>query len=161
MSQSVAHELTQILDNEMSALNQLKESLMLEAQALSEHDIHAIEKSASLKHQHLSHFQKQVKSRLNYLSTQRQDTSENGLLILLNTLANPQKDLLKQAWMQIKQDFQSLIRLNEQNGMVIHHSQKRTHAALNILHGNKNQPNLYNENGATQKQKSRIIEGKV
>ncbi len=161
MSQSMAQELTLILDNEMSALNQLKESLELEAQALSEHDIQAIEKSASLKHSRLSHFQSQVKSRLKYLSTQKQDTSENGLLTLLNTLENPQKDQLKQAWTQIKHDFQDLIKLNEQNGMVIHHSQKRTTAALNILHGNKNQPNLYNQRGATQKQKSRIIEGKV
>jgi len=147
---AVANELAQMLSEEQSTVDQLKQVLKQESVALTQHDIKAIETSASVKSKLLKAFSKQVQARLRYLSTQKLDASESGLFDLLNSLDTPQQASIKQQWLILKKDFKSLLLQNETNGAVIQHSQARNRSLLNILHGNKNQPNLYNESGAAQ-----------
>ncbi len=148
--QMVASELAQMLSEEQSTVDQLKQVLKQESVALTQHDIRAIESSASLKSKLLKAFSKQVQSRLRYLSTQKLEASETGLFDLLKTLDNELKTTIKQQWLTLKKDFNTLLQQNETNGAVIQHSQARNRSLLNILHGNKNQPNLYNESGSAQ-----------
>ncbi len=158
---AVANELAQMLSEEQSTVDQLKQVLKQESVALTQHDIKAIETSASVKSKLLKSFSKQVQARLRYLSTQKLDASESGLFDLLNSLDTPQQASIKQQWLTLKKDFKSLLLQNETNGAVIQHSQARNRSLLNILHGNKNQPNLYNESGAAQTQANSHILGEA
>ncbi len=151
-SQEVAHELAQMLTQEQSTVDQLKQVLQQESDALSQQDIIVIESSASIKSKLLKTFSQQVQARLRYLSTQQLAASEDGLYDLLNTLEDELQSAIKQQWQVLKKDFKDLLQQNERNGSVIQHSQARNRSLLNILHGNKNQPNLYNESGSTQTQ---------
>ncbi|MEY8247127.1 MAG: flagellar protein FlgN [Bermanella sp.] len=149
---TVAGELTQMLSAEQATVDQLKQVLEQESRALSQHDIKAIESCASIKSKLLKTFSKQVQARLRYLATQKLAASESGLFELLGSLDKPLQASIKQQWQILKKDFNTLLQQNETNGAVIQHSRTRNRSLLNILHGNKNQPNLYNESGATQTQ---------
>ncbi|MEH6347955.1 MAG: flagellar protein FlgN [Bermanella sp.] len=150
MSETLVVELAEILSQEQATVDQLKQVLQQESVALSHHDIKTIESSASHKKRLLNAFSKQVNVRLRFLSTQKQEASEQGMTQLLSILPEDHQAPLKEQWQVLKQDFQALLKENERNGLIIHHSQLRTRNLLNILHGNKNQPNLYNESGAAQ-----------
>jgi|GEM_PF-1777384 len=160
-SHAVANELAQMLSVEQTTVDQLKQVLKQESDALTQHDIKAIESSASVKSKLLKAFSKQVQARLRYLSTQKLDASESGLFDLLNSLDTQLQASIKQQWLTLKKDFNSLLLQNETNGAVIQHSQARNRSLLNILHGNKNQPNLYNESGAAQTQANSHILGEA
>jgi flagellar biosynthesis/type III secretory pathway chaperone len=150
MSDTLVVKLAEILSQEQSTVDQLKQVLQQESVALSHHDIKTIESSASHKKRLLNTFSKQVNARLRFLSTQKHEASEQGLSLLLSTLPEDTQAPLTKQWKKLKEDFQTLLRENERNGLIIHHSQLRNRNLLNILHGNKNQPNLYNESGAAQ-----------
>ncbi len=152
MAEEVASELALMLSQEQSTVDQLKQVLKQESVALAQRNIQDIESSASIKSKLLKTFSKQVQARLRYLSTQKLEASETGLLQLLDTLNIASKETIEQQWSKLKQDFQFLQKQNELNGLVIQNSQARNRSLLNILHGNKNQPNLYNESGAAQAQ---------
>ena len=151
MSATLASELIELLTLEQSTLDQLKQVLQQESDALVGHDIGAIEHSAQDKHTLLGKFQQQVQSRLQYLSSQQYTPSEQGLSDLISTLPDEHNHTLMQQWNDIKAEFKSLMAQNERNGIVIQHSRQRNRALLNILHGNKNEPNLYNQSGSTKK----------
>ena len=150
MSDSLVDTLAEILSQEQSTVDQLKQVLQQESVALGHHDIKTIESSASHKKRLLNTFSKQVNARLRFLSTQKQEPSEQGLILLLATFPEDRQDALTAQWQTLKQDFKTLLRDNERNGLIIHHTQLRNRNLLNILHGNKNQPNLYNESGTAQ-----------
>lgn len=150
MSDTLVVKLAEILSQEQSTVDQLKQVLKQESVALSHHDIKTIESSASHKKRLLNTFSKQVNTRLRFLSTQKHEASELGLSQLLASLPGDHQEPLTQQWQKLKEDFQILLRENERNGLIIHHSQLRNRNLLNILHGNKNQPNLYNESGTAQ-----------
>jgi len=150
MSDTLVVKLAEILSQEQSTVEQLKQVLQQESVALSHHDIKTIESSASHKKKLLNTFSKQVNARLRFLSTQKLEASEQGLTQLLSTLPVNHQEPLTLQWQKLKEDFQSLLRDNDRNGLIIHHSQLRNRNLLNILHGNKNQPNLYNESGTAQ-----------
>lgn len=155
MSATVASELIALLTSEQSTLDQLKQVLQKESDALMEQDIHGIEHSAQDKHSLLSKFQQQVSSRLKYLSSQQYSPSEQGLSDFIASLPNQQNQDLQQQWEVIKEDFKELMSQNDRNGIIIQHRRQRTGALLNILHGNKNEPNLYNQSGSAKKSKQR------
>jgi flagellar biosynthesis/type III secretory pathway chaperone len=150
MSQTVATELAYLLIQEQTLVDQLNLTLKEEFEALANHDIKSIESSASVKSKLLKAFSKQVQSRLRSLSTQKLEASETGMNELLKSLDLDVKPAIELQWQTLKKDFKSLLLQNETNGTVIQHSQVRTRSLLNILHGNKNQPNLYNESGSAQ-----------
>ncbi len=150
MSHTVATELALLLSQEQSLMDQLKLTLKDELEALAKHDIKSIESSASVKSKLLKAFSKQVNARLRYLSTQKLEASEAGMNELLHSLNLDVKPGIEQQWDILKKDFKSLLQQNETNGSIIQHSQARNRSLLNILHGNKNQPNLYNESGSAQ-----------
>jgi flagellar biosynthesis/type III secretory pathway chaperone len=150
MSQTVATELAHLLTQEQTLVDQLNLTLKEEFEALAKHDIKSIESSASVKSKLLKAFSKQVQSRLRSLSTQKLEASETGMNALLQSLDLDVKPAIELQWQTLKKDFKSLLLQNETNGTVIQHSQVRTRSLLNILHGNKNQPNLYNESGSAQ-----------
>ncbi len=101
MSETLVVELAEILSQEQATLNQLKQVLQQESVALSHHDIKTIESSAS----HASHkkrllnaFSKQVNVRLRFLSTQKQEASEQGMTQLLSILPEDHQAPLKEQW---------------------------------------------------------------
>ncbi len=106
-SHTVANELAQMLSEEQTTVDQLKQVLKQESDALTQHDIKAIETSASVKSKLLKAFSKQVQARLRYLSTQKLDASESGLFDLLNSLDTPLQASIKQQWLTLKKDFNS------------------------------------------------------
>lgn len=150
MSADVTQELVRLFNDEQSTLDQLKQALEDESSALLKHDIKAIEHSAQQKHALLGQFQQQVQSRLQYLSSQQYSPSEQGLSDFINDLSGQETQTLSQQWDAIRQDFKALMTQNERNGVIIQHSRHRNRQLLNILHGNKNEPNLYNESGSTK-----------
>mgnify|MGYP000609608419 CR=1 FL=1 len=150
MSNIVATALEVILSNEQSTIDRLKEILDKESHALVQNDIDSVEDNAKRKKSLLTQFQNQVQIRLDYLSAHDFEASEQGLDQLLVSLNSPKESPIHSQWLKIKTDFHSLIKQNEQNGIVIHHSRHRARALLNILHGGKNQPNLYNESGSAK-----------
>jgi flagellar biosynthesis/type III secretory pathway chaperone len=155
MSNPTVDELITLLVNEQTTLDQLRMVLNKESDALLQNDINAVEGSAQHKKSLLARFKKQVQSRLDYLSAHGFESSEQGFDTLINTLSPDQTSPLHSQWLQLKSEFQAVIKQNEENGIVIHHSRNRTRALLNILHGNKNQPNLYNESGSDKGKRQR------
>lgn len=147
MSNPAVEELVTLLTNENTTLVQLRKVLDKESDALLHNDINAVEGSAVEKKSLLARFEKQVLKRLDYLSAQGFESSEQGFDAYLHSLSLSTDHELPSLWSQLKSDFHAVIKQNEQNGIVIHHSQNRTRELLNILHGNKNQPNLYNDKG--------------
>ena len=155
MSNPAVDELVKILTNEQATLDQLRSVLDKESEALLQNDINAIEGSAQHKKTLLAQFQKQVQVRLDYLSAHGFETSEQGFESLIKSITPNQDAPIYQQWHQLKSEFNALIKQNEENGIVIHHSRNRTRALLNILHGHKNQPNLYNESGTDKGSRQR------
>lgn len=147
MSNPAVDDLVNILTNEQATLDQLRSVLDKESEALLQNDINAVEGSAQEKKSLLARFQNQVQVRLDYLSAHGFESTETGFDSLLSSISNLSDSPLHSQWQQLKNDFHALIKQNEKNGIVIHHSRNRTRALLNILHGHKNQPNLYNESG--------------
>lgn len=153
MSNASVDELLLILTNEQATLDKLRQILNKESEALLHNDINAVEDSAKQKKSLLVRFQKQVQIRLDYLSTHGYESTEQGFETLLNATSDPilleqQACPLNNLWQQLKSEFHDVMKQNEINGIIIHHSRHRTRELLNILHGNKNQPNLYNESGS-------------
>lgn len=161
MSDSVADTLTALLVNEQSTVDRLLTELDHESKALSAHDIKKIEHAAIKKKQLLDTFAHQVTARMQYISTQGFAASEAGFDTLLMSLPTSQYAPLMEQWQTLKLAFAGVQSLNERNGIVIHHSQQRTKALLNILHGNKNEPNLYNQTGSANQQKQRHTLGEA
>jgi flagellar biosynthesis/type III secretory pathway chaperone len=158
MSNPAVDELVVMLANEQATLDQLRQVLNAESEALLQNDINAVEGSAQHKKFLLARFQKAVQIRLDTLSAHGFESSEQGFESYAASLTpnqdrsekielNAHLQLLGQ-WKTLKLAFSEVIKQNEQNGIVIHHSQNRTRALLNILHGHKNQPNLYNQSGS-------------
>ena len=155
MSNPAVDELVTILTNEQTTLDQLRSVLNKESEALLQNDINAVEGSVQHKKSLLARFQKQVQVRLDYLSAHGFESSEQGFESFISSICpDPASPLISQ-WKQLQSDFHDVIKQNEENGIVIHHSQNRTRALLNILHGNKNQPNLYNESGSDKGNRQR------
>ena len=161
MSDSVADTLSALLANEKSTVDRLLTELDRESKALSAHDIKKIEHAAIKKKQLLDTFASQVSTRMQYISTQGLPASESGLATLIETLNPAHHTPLMVQWQALKLAFAQVQNLNERNGIVIHHSQHRTKALLNILHGNKNEPNLYNQTGSANQQKQRHTLGEA
>lgn len=161
MSDSVADTLTLLLADEQSTVSVLLAELDLESKALSQHDIKKIEQAAIHKKRLLTTFANQVTARMHYISTQDCAASELGLLALIDRLDHPFQANLTEQWFHLKLAFNAVQTLNERNGIVINHSQQRTKALLNILHGNKNEPNLYNQTGSANQQKQRHTLGEA
>jgi flagellar biosynthesis/type III secretory pathway chaperone len=159
MSNPAADEMVEILTKELATLDQLGQVLNNESDALLKNDINAVEGSAHHKKSLLARFQKQVQARLGYLSAHGFESSEQGFESYIASTApdhdSPQYIKLNKQFQQLKLGFAEVIKLNDKNGIVIHHSRNRTRALLNILHGHKNQPNLYNENGSDKGNRQR------
>jgi flagellar biosynthesis/type III secretory pathway chaperone len=96
---------------------------------------------------------------LGYLSAHGFESSEQGFESYIASIAPDQDSLyyieLNKRFQQLKLEFATVIKQNEKNGIVIHHSRNRTRALLNILHGHKNQPNLYNQSGSDKGNRQR------
>ena len=155
MSQPTVDELVTILTNENTTLVQLKAVLNKESDALLKNDINAVEGSALEKKSLLARFEKQVQIRLDCLSAHGFESSEQGFNAYIHSLSIDLESPLLSLWHQLKDTFKTVIKQNEQNGIIIHHSRNRTRALLNILHDNKNQPNLYNESGTDKGSRQR------
>jgi flagellar biosynthesis/type III secretory pathway chaperone len=161
MSHATVDELATLLAKEQTTLDQLRAVLSKESDALLKNDINAVEGSAQHKKSLLARFKKQVQIRLDYLSAHGFESSEQGFESLINTLTPDPTSLLHTQWRELKTEFEAVIKQNEENGIVIHHSRNRTRALLNILHGNKNQPNLYNESGSDKGNRQRHTLGEA
>ncbi|WP_396587241.1 flagella synthesis protein FlgN [Bermanella sp. R86510] len=144
-------KIEQLLNNECHVLDQLLSTLQQEAQALLDRDTKVMDESAQRKRSLLIAFQKQAKKRQAYLSSQGVNTDETGLLSLVEQVDTETRTHLKQLWSRTRELFSNVIRKNEENGIVIQHSQQRTRNLLKILHGDRNRPNLYNEKGSAGK----------
>ncbi|MFT6154974.1 MAG: flagella synthesis protein FlgN [Crocinitomicaceae bacterium] len=159
MSNPAADEMVELLTRELATLDQLKQVLDNESDALLKNDINAVEGSAHHKKSLLARFQKQVQARLGYLSAHGFESSEQGFESYIASIAPDQDSLyyieLNKRFQQLKLEFATVIKQNEKNGIVIHHSRNRTRALLNILHGHKNQPNLYNQSGSDKGNRQR------
>jgi flagellar biosynthesis/type III secretory pathway chaperone len=151
MSNPAADEMVELLTRELATLDQLKQVLDNESDALLKNDINAVEGSAHHKKSLLARFQKQVQARF--------ESSEQGFESYIASIAPDQDSLyyieLNKRFQQLKLEFATVIKQNEKNGIVIHHSRNRTRALLNILHGHKNQPNLYNQSGSDKGNRQR------
>ena len=147
MTDTVVEELAKLLAEEQTTVEELLKVLDEESKALLRHDITAIEKLAQSKKQLLPQFQQQVQARLDYLSTHQLETSEHGFEQFITSLNTPS---LSDQWHTIKDGFRSVITQNEKNGIVINHSRHKNRSLMNILHGNKNRPNLYNKSGTSK-----------
>lgn len=158
MTDTVVDELTALLANEQTTVKALLEILDQESEALLRHDISAIEKLAQSKKHLLPKFQQQVQARLDYLSTHQYETTESGFEQFLSSLNNPSLD---EQWLTIKDGFRSVITQNEKNGIIINHSRQKNRSLMNILHGNKNEPNLYNAEGASKSSHARYRLGEA
>jgi flagellar biosynthesis/type III secretory pathway chaperone len=159
MSNPAADKLVETLTKELATLDQLRQVLNTESDALLKNDINAVEGSAHHKKSLLARFQKQVQTRLDYLSAHGFESSEQGFESYIASIAPDQDSSeyieLNTRFKQLKSEFSAVIKINEKNGIVIHHSRNRTRALLNILHGHKNQPNLYNESGSDKGNRQR------
>jgi flagellar biosynthesis/type III secretory pathway chaperone len=147
MTNTVVKELATLLADEQTTLEALLKVLGEETEALIRHDITAIEKLAQSKKQLLPKFQQHVQARLDYLSTHQLETDEKGFEQFLYSLENPS---LESQWNTIKNGFRSVIEQNEKNGIVITHSRHKNRSLMNILHGNKNKPDLYSKSGSSK-----------
>ena len=105
MSDTLVAKLAEILSQEQSTVDQLKQVLKQESVALSHHDIKTIESSASHKKRLLNTFSKQVNTRLRFLSTQKQEASEQGLTLLLSSLPDDHQEPLTQQWQKLKEEI--------------------------------------------------------
>ena len=152
MTDTVVEELALLLAKEQTTVEDLQKVLDEESEALLRHDITAIEKLAQSKKQLLPKFQQQVQARLDYLSTHQLETTESGFEHFLTSLNTPS---LEDQWQTIKEGFRTIIIQNEKNGIVINHSRHKNRSLMNILHGNKNRPNLYNKSGASKESSQR------
>lgn len=150
MNECVVNDLAVMIDQEHAIVTELLNVLEQESKALLHNDIHTIESTALSKKQLLGRFQSQVQHRLDFLSTRQWEPTEQGFKDFLQTLVEPTDHPIHEQWANLRQDFANLIKKNEENGIVIHHSQHRARSLLNILHGKENQPNLYNESGAAK-----------
>jgi flagellar biosynthesis/type III secretory pathway chaperone len=150
MSVPKLSELSHVFSHEQSALEQLQVILEAESSALLDRDILAIEGTAQRKVTALKAYQLQVNKRLSFLLEHDFEGSEQGLLALVASYPESEQPQLTEQWQHLKQGFENVIALNERNGIVIYHNQHRNRNLLNILHGSKNEPNLYNGNGAAQ-----------
>jgi len=155
MNECVVDDLATLIDQEHAIVTELLTVLEQESHALMHNDIRAIESTAQSKKQLLDRFQTQVQHRLDFLSTRQMEPSEQGFKDFLHTLVEQSNHPIHEQWGNLRQDFADLIKKNEENGIVIHHSQHRARSLLNILHGKENQPNLYNESGAAKGQGQR------
>lgn len=155
MSVPALSELERVFEHEQSALHQLQSILEAESSALLDRDMLAIEGTAQRKVTALKTYEKQVKERLSFLLEYEFEGTEQGLLALIASYPEPEQTQLTQQWQALKQGFEDVIAQNERNGIVIFHNQQRNRNLLNILHGSKNEPNLYNGSGAAQGQSQR------
>lgn len=155
MSVPAISELNDVFEREQSTLQQLQAVLEAESSALLDRDILAIEGTAQRKVNALTAYQKQVNKRLSFLVEHDFEGSEQGLLALIATYEEPNQQQLTDQWHTLKQGFEDVIAQNERNGIVIYHNQQRNRNLLNVLHGSKNEPNLYNGSGAAQGQSQR------
>jgi flagellar biosynthesis/type III secretory pathway chaperone len=155
MSVPALSELSALFANEQSTLQQLRSVLEAESSTLLDRDMLAIEGTAQQKIKALNDYQKQVNARLSFLLEHEFEGSEQGLLTLVSSFPNDTQDQLIDQWHTLKQGFEDVIMQNERNGIVIFHSQLRNRNLLNILHGSKNEPNLYNGSGAAKGQSQR------
>lgn len=150
MSDDCAQELAALLNTEQDELLELEKTLEAESRALLDRDIKAIDETAKHKRQLLLKFEKQVSQRQDYLSTRHVSADEDGLKSLIDQQASDKKEELITLWNTIRARFSRVITMNEENGIVIQHSRLRTRNLLNILHGDRNKPNLYNEKGSAK-----------
>lgn len=155
MSVPALSELSTLFSNEHSTLQQLQSVLEAESSALLDRDMLAIEGTAQQKVTALNAYQKQVNARLSFLLEHKFEGSEQGLLTLISSYPSDTQNPLIDQWHTLKQGFEDVIMQNERNGIVIFHSQLRNRNLLNILHGSKNEPNLYNGSGAAKGQSQR------
>lgn len=155
MSVPALSELNTLFSNEQSTLKELQAILEAESSALLDRDMLAIEGTAQRKVVALNAYQKQVNARLSFLLEHEFEGSESGLLALISSYPSDTQIELSAQWQTLKQGFEDVIIQNERNGIVIYHSQLRNRNLLNILHGSKNEPNLYNGSGAAKGQRQR------
>jgi flagellar biosynthesis/type III secretory pathway chaperone len=155
MSVPALSELNSVFEHEQSTLQQLQAVLEAESSALLDRDMLAIEGTAQHKLTALKAYQKQVNKRLSFLLDNKFEGSEQGLLALIASYPESDQTQLTQQWHTLKHGFEDVIAQNERNGIIIYHNQHRNRNLLNILHGSKNEPNLYNGTGAAQGQSQR------
>lgn len=145
-------ELNALLTCEQSTLSALQVVLEEESSALLNRDMLAIDGTAQKKVSALHAYQVQVNARLSFLLTHDYEGSEAGLCSLISQYDEQEQTALIEQWQHLKHGFEDVIAQNERNGIVIYHSQLRNRNLLNILHGCKNEPNLYNGSGAAKGQ---------
>ncbi|GAA6134894.1 hypothetical protein NBRC116188_16840 [Oceaniserpentilla sp. 4NH20-0058] len=143
-------ELNALFTREQSTLNTLQVVLEEESSALLNRDMLAIDGIAQKKVTALHAYQEQVNARLSFLLSHDFEGSEAGLCSLISQYDEQEQTELNEQWQLLKLGFEGVIAQNEQNGIVIYHSQLRNRNLLNILHGCKNEPNLYNGSGAAK-----------
>ncbi|NVK37090.1 MAG: flagellar protein FlgN [Gammaproteobacteria bacterium] len=150
MSLPALKDVNCLFDDEQSALSHLQKVLEEESAALLDRDILAIESITPKKVTALKTYQAHVNRRLDFLLQHELEGSEQGLLTLIASFPQSEHERLTSQWHSLKQGFEDVIAINERNGIVIYHNQQRNRNLLKILHGGKNEPNLYNGSGAAQ-----------
>lgn len=161
MEISVVQQLSSMLSAEQTAVDALSEILAAESHALSQRNLDELRQTAQAKKEALQTLNDTVQQRLHFLASQSIDASEHGFQDLLQGLPHQARVSLNSQWQTLKSSFNHLQQDNLQNGHIIHQSRARTQTMLKILRGQINQPNLYNQTGATQLHSDKHPIGKV
>lgn len=138
-----------ILNDIAAHLSALQETLQAEYQALSDNDRQGIELAARDKSRLTALLDDLEQERVTLLREAGLDLDRSGVMAYLERHQNSSSDPVTRLWQEIEQLSRDCEQQNRINGIIIEHNRKRTETALNILHGQSGNTELYSSSGNT------------
>jgi len=146
----------------VSYLEELRQILIAEYEALSNDDLDALLATAQTKHQLTDMLEQLEQERLTLLKHAGLDLQQTGLMAYFNQHAQTSgNDDLAQLWQRIRTATRDCERLNQINGIIIEKQKRRTESTLALLKGQPTQTELYSSQGESVSHRATTALGKA
>ncbi len=137
-----------VLQDIAAYLEELRQTLVKEYEALAAGDPGSMQATAETKQRLSAILEDLEQERLKQLRQAGLDLTRTGLMAYLGRHSQPDGHPLSQLWQRIETLTRDCERLNRVNGIIIAKQRQRAETALSILKGQVLQPQLYSSQGA-------------
>lgn len=141
--------LSQLLDEQIAAMTRIAEALVSERQALTGHDIEALNDASAHKEQVLARFEELEQERSLLCRTVGAGSERNAMEGLIDAQVSPAREGLQAKWRQVMQLGAHCRDANEVNGMIAQCRQRQVLQLLGLMRGGASSGATYGRTGAT------------
>ena len=150
MTQLPAHQLRELMGQEVACLDGLQDVLTQEYEELKSRRADALESLARDKQQLISQLEQCSLQKIQLLQQAGVSADKAGLEAFLSSVDKSLRGDVTDEWEQIREKLVACQQQNQLNGMIIEGKQRSGYQALAILTGRQLQQNeLYNQKGAS------------